>query len=103
MSIFERDLNLILKDIIIDSVSIYTNEFDLYMFRLFFPSISSTIGTVPESIGFWESEIQNLNNHKYHIVRDYEQSETEDIVSENIESIKKYNTFTLIKMKDLEI
>lgn len=51
---FEENIEKILSELVNKniSVSVYTNEFDLSMFRLFFPNNISRIGYSPDSIAF---------------------------------------------------
>ncbi len=91
-----------------DSISVYTNEFDLYMFRIFFPNVSSTLNYVPESIGFWQGSIplENIKDHSIHIVRDYEQSESETRDREEEERVitrEKIGNFTMITIDENKV
>ena len=86
------------------SISIYTDEFDLYMFKLFFPASTSKLGYLKDSIAFADGKSMYpdiLSDHAITIVRNPENIlERYKDKSEKIETIGVFQVFYL---KDSEL
>ena len=86
------------------SISIYTDEFDLYMFKLFFPASTSKLGYLKDSIAFAEGKLMYpdiLNNHAITIVRNPDN--ILERYKDKAEKIETIGGFQIFYLKDNEL
>jgi predicted RNA methylase len=88
--VFEKVISTISSKNI--SISVYTNEFDLSMIKLFFPKVECKLGYLPNSIAFVDHF--DLNIYKKHFITVL-RSDEEVNLFEYTEEINNYKVFYL--------
>jgi hypothetical protein len=102
----ENILSLIPKKNI--PISVYTDEFDLSMLRLFFPQNSSKLGYISNSIAFTDGEKLNIElfmKHQIVIIRnnDKDKQKILDKLRDKTEKIKNIGNYIMFYLNDDEL
>jgi hypothetical protein len=82
-----------------ESVTVYSNDFDLSMFKLFFPDVKSDMKYLQNSIGFNESYIPDDFHEKY-IIRNWDEKNDKHVFCKILNK-KTQENFTYLECEKI--